>query len=123
MSLLSSLGVEIEEYAPTMHEAFAAFFPTSIAAVSFLIFNCFDSPCLAAISTTAKEIGSRKHFWLSILFQNVSAYCVTLIVYQLVGTWTGQVAFNAATVVGYALLAIAIILLVRKDPNKKKAFA
>jgi ferrous iron transport protein B len=123
MSLLSSLGVEIEEYAPTMHEAFAAFFPTSIAAVSFLIFNCFDSPCLAAISTTAKEIGSRKHFWLSILFQNVSAYCVTLIVYQLVGTWTGQIAFNAATVVGYALLAIAIILLVRKDPNKKKAFA
>lgn len=123
MSLLSSLGVEIEEYAPTMHEAFAAFFPTSIAAVSFLIFNCFDSPCLAAISTMAKEVGSRKHFWLALLFQNVSAYCVTLIVYQLVGTWTGQVAFNAATVVGYALLAIAIILLVRKDPNKKKQFA
>ncbi len=123
MSLLSSLGVEIEEYAPTMHDAFAAFFPTSIAAVSFLIFNCFDSPCLAAISTMAKEVGSRKHFWLSLLFQNVSAYCVTLIVYQLVGTWTGQVAFNAATVVGYALLAAAIILLVRKDPNKKKQFA
>ncbi len=123
MSLLSSLGVEIEEYAPTMHDAFAAFFPTSIAAVSFLIFNCFDSPCLAAISTMAKEVGSRKHFWLSIIFQNVSAYCVTLIIYQLVGTWTGQVAFNAATVVGYALLAIAIFLLVRKDPNKKKQFA
>ncbi len=123
MSLLSSLGVEIEEYAPTMHDAFAAFFPTSIAAVSFLIFNCFDSPCLAAISTMAKEVGSRKHFWLALLFQNVSAYCVTLIIYQLVGTWTGQVAFNAATVVGYALLAIAIFLLVRKDPNKKKQFA
>ncbi len=123
MSLLSSLGVEIEEYAPTMHEAFAAFFPTSIAAVSFLIFNCFDSPCLAAISTMAKEVGSKKHFWLALLFQNVSAYCVTLIVYQLVGTWTGQVTFNAATVVGYALLAVAIILLVRKDPNKKKQFA
>lgn len=120
MSLLSSLAVEVEEYTPDMHSAFAAFFPTSIAAVAFLVFNCFDSPCLAAISTTAKEIGSRKHFWLSIIFQNVSAYCVTLIIYQLVGTWTGMVAFGPATVVAYILVVVLLYLLFRKDPNKKK---
>ena len=120
MSQLSSLGVAVEEYEVSMHAAFAAFFPTSIAAVSFMFFNCFDSPCLAAISTTAKEIGSRKHFWMSILFQNVSAYCVALIVYQLFGTWTGQIAFGPATVVAYILLAIVIYLLARRDPNKRK---
>ena len=123
MSQLSSLGEAIEEYEVSMHAAFAAFFPTSIAAVSFMFFNCFDSPCLAAISTTAKEMGNRKYFWMSIIFQNVSAYCVALIVYQLFGTWTGQIAFGPATIVAYILLAVVIYLLVRKDPNKKKVLA
>ncbi len=120
MSQLSSLGVAVEEYEMSMHAAFAAFFPTSIAAVSFMFFNCFDSPCLAAISTTAKEMGNRKYFWMSIIFQNVSAYCVALIVYQLFGTWTGQIVFGPATVVAYILLVIVIYLLVRRDPNKRK---
>ena len=119
MSLLSSLGEEIEEYETSMHDAFQAFFPTSIAAVSFLVFNCFDSPCLAAISTMAKEIGSRRYFWYSLLFQNVAAYCVTLIVYQLVGVLLGEVAFGAATVVAVVLLIGILYLLFRKDPNKK----
>lgn len=119
MSLLSALGEEIEEYEVSMHDAFQAFFPTSIAAVSFLVFNCFDSPCLAAISTMAKEIGSRKFFWYSLLFQNVAAYCVTLIIYQLIGVLIGEVAFGAATIVAAVLLVGVIYLLVRKDPNKK----
>ncbi len=119
MSLLSSLGEEIEEYEVSMHDAFQAFFPTSIAAVSFLVFNCFDSPCLAAISTMAKEIGNRKYFWYSLLFQNVAAYCVTLIVYQLVGVLLGEVAFGIATVVAIVLLIGILYLLFRKDPNKK----
>ncbi len=118
MSLLSSLGEEIEEYEVSMHDAFQAFFPTSIAAISFLCFNCFDSPCLAAISTMAKEIGERKFFWFSILFQNIAAYCVTLIIYQLVGVAIGQVAFSAATVVAGVLLVAVLYLLFRRDPNK-----
>ena len=119
MSLLSSLGEEIEEYDASMHAAFQAFFPTSIAAVSFLVFNCFDSPCLAAISTMAKEIGSRKYFWYSILFQNIAAYCVTLIIYQLVGVALGEVVFGPATVVAGILLIGVLYLLFRKDPNRE----
>lgn len=119
MSLLSSLGEEIEEYDASMHAAFQAFFPTSIAAVSFLVFNCFDSPCLAAISTMAKEIGSRKYFWYSILFQNAAAYCVTLIIYQLVGVALGEVVFGPATVVAGILLIGVLYLLFRKDPNRE----
>lgn len=123
MSLLSSIGEEIEEYDVSMHAAFQAFFPTSIAAVSFLLFNCFDSPCLAAISTMAKEIGSRKYFWYAILFQNIGAYCVTLIVYQLVGVAIGQVVFGPATIVAAILLIAVLYLLFRKDPNKESAKA
>ena len=93
MGVLSGLG-EVEEYAVSMHDQFAAFFPTTMVAVSFLLFNLFDSPCLAAISTTAKELNNRKFFWFTIIFQNVSAYCVTLMFYQIVGLCIGEVAFN-----------------------------
>ncbi|MGI6107740.1 MAG: ferrous iron transport protein B [Lachnospiraceae bacterium] len=120
MGLLSSLGEEVEEYSTSMHDAFAAFFPTGIAAVSFLLFNLFDSPCLAAISTMAKEIGSAKYFWGAILFQNVMAYIVSLIVYQLGGLIVGEVAFSAATAAAVVLLALLLYLLFRKDPNKRR---
>lgn len=120
MGLLSSLAVEVEEYEVSMHDAFAAFFPSGIAAVSFLLFNMFDSPCLAAISSMAKELGNRKFFWFAILFQNLMAYCVALVVYQLVGLAIGEVAFNVFTVVALVVLAALLYLLFRPDPNKKK---
>ena len=118
MCVLSGLG-EVEEYAVSMHDQFAAFFPTTMVAVSFLLFNLFDSPCLAAISTTAKELNNRKFFWFTIIFQNLSAYCVTLMFYQIVGLFVGEVTFNFWTVVAFVLLVGVIYLLFRKDPNKK----
>lgn len=125
MSLLSSLQEDIEEFDPSqysvMREAFHAFFATNVAAVSYLIFNIFDSPCLAAISTMAKEIGSRKHFWGAILFQNVSAYCVALMVYQIAGLCTGEVAFSGWTIVAFALVILVLYLLFRRDPNRQTA--
>ncbi len=120
MGVLSGLG-EIEEYTSDMHAQFAAFFPTSLSAISFLLFNLFDSPCLAAISTTAKEIGSRKFFWFSILFQNVMAYCVALMVYQLVGLIIGEVAFGIGTIAAAIVLIVVLFLLFRPDPSKKLA--
>lgn len=119
MGVLSGLG-EIEGYASSMRAQFAAFFPTSIAAVSFLFFNLFDSPCLAAISTLAKEMGSRKFFWFAIAFQNILSYCIALMVYQIGGLFLGEVAFGAATVVAFAVLAVILFLLFRPDPNRKR---
>ena len=120
MGVLAGLG-EVEEYAVDMHNQFAAFFPSNIAAISFLLFNLFDSPCLAAISTVAKEMGNRKFFWYTIIFQNVLSYCVALIVYQIGGFLLGEVAFGAGTIVGIVLLAAVLYLLFRPDPNKKRA--
>ena len=98
---------------------FAAFFPTSLSAISFLLFNLFDSPCLAAISTTAKEIGSRKFFWFAIVFQNVMAYAISLMVYQLVGLALGEVQFGAATVAAAVVLVLILYFLFRPDPAKQ----
>ena len=121
LSVVSSLGEELEEYDEAMNVAFRAFFPTSMAAVSFLIFNIFDSPCLAAISAMAKEIGSRKWFWFAIAFQNVNAYLICLMVYQLIGLMVGQVAFSVFTVAAVLVLFGYLYLLFRPDPNARKA--
>ena len=119
MGVLSGLGA-IENYNASMRTAFDAFFPTAIAAISFLMFNLFDSPCLAAISTVAKEMNNRNHFWYTIIFQNVSAYLFALVVYQLVGLAIGEVAFGVWTVVAAVIAIFVLYLLFRPDPNKKR---
>ena len=117
MGVLAGLG-EVEEYTTDMRVAFSQFFPTGIAAISFLVFNLFDSPCLAAISTMAREMNSKKWVAYALIFQNVLAYCVSLMVYQIGGLITGEVAFGAATVVAFIILAVTLFLLFRPDPNK-----
>ena len=120
MGVLAGLG-EVEEYLTDMHAAFAQFFPTSIAAVSFMVFNCFDSPCLAAISTMAREIGGGKKLAYALLYQNIQAWLVALMVYQLGGLITGEVAFNAFTVVAVIVLVGYLYALFRPDQNAKRA--
>lgn len=122
MGVLSGLG-EIEGYSAAYQAQFAAFFPSMLAAFSFMVFNLFDSPCLAALSTTAKEMNNRKFFWYSVLFQNVSAYFVALIVYQIGGLILGEVSFGIATVIAFIVLAFVLYLLFRPDPNKKAKLA
>ncbi len=122
MGVLAGLG-EVEEYLTDMHAAFAQFFPTSIAAVSFMVFNCFDSPCLAAISTMAREIGGGKKLAYALLYQNIQAWLVALMVYQLGGLITGEVAFNAFTVVAVIVLVGYLYALFRPDQNTKHAQA
>ena len=122
MGVLAGLG-EVEEYLTDMHAAFAQFFPSSIAAVSFMVFNCFDSPCLAAISTMAREIGGGKKLAYALLYQNIQAWLVALMVYQLGGLITGEVAFNAFTVVAVIVLVGYLYALFRPDQNAKHAEA
>lgn len=117
MGVLSGLG-EITSYSASMRAQFSAFFPTTIAAVSFMTFNLFDSPCLAAIATLSKEMGSRKHFWYALLFQNVSAYLLALMVYQLGGLVTGEVTFGIGSIVAIAVALIVLFMLFR--PEKKR---
>ncbi len=122
MGLLANIG-EVEEYADSMYAAFAQFFPTGVAAFSFLTFNLLDSPCLAAISTMAREMHSKKGVAFALVFQNLFAYCLTLVVYQfgylfVYGELANVVFFIAAVIV----LALGIYLIVRPNPyNKKKA--
>ena len=94
-------------------------FPSAMAAFSFLLFNMLDSPCLAAIATMAQQLQSKKWFWFAIIFQNLFAYVVCLIVYQLGSVLTGG-AFGIWTIIALILLAVLLFLLFRPDPYKNQ---
>ena len=120
MGVLANVSGDTED-AVTVAQGVASWFPSTIAAFTFLLFNLLDSPCLAAIATMAQQMQSRKWFWFAILFQNVFAYVVTFMVYQISGVATGALTFGASTVVAILLLAVVLYLLFRKDPYKGKA--
>lgn len=54
----------------------------------------------------------------AILYQNLFAYAVSLIVYQLGGLVLGAVAFNVWTIVAAVLLVFMLFMLFRPDPYK-----
>ena len=118
MGTLAAIAGDVEDPV-TVAQGVAAWFPTSIAAFSFLLFNLLDSPCLAAIATMAQQMQSRKWFWFAILFQNVFAYVVSLSVYQ-IGSFVMGGAFTAGTAVGFIFAIILLALLFRPDPYKNQ---
>ena len=56
---------------------------TPAQAVGFLLFFLLSSPCFASIGAMRKELGSKKLTWGAVAFQCVTAYVVSLVVYQL----------------------------------------
>ena len=120
MGVLANVAGDDAEDTMIVGAAIKAWFPTAVAAFSFLLFNLLDSPCLAAISTMAHEMQSRKWFWFAILFQNIIAYVVTLCVYQIGLVVTGAGSFGIGTIVALILVAIILFLLFRPDPYKNQ---
>lgn len=121
MGTLANVAGDVED-AGAVSGAVGAWFPSAMAAFSFLLFNLLDSPCLAAISTMAKEMNSRKWFWFAILFQNVFAYVVTFMVYQIGAVITGAAGFGVGTVIAIVFLMAFLFLLFRPDPYKGQQF-
>ena len=119
MGVLANVSEDLAEEASVVAPAVAMWFPSAMAAFSFLLFNMLDSPCLAAIATMAQQMQSKKWFWFAIIFQNLFAYVVCLIVYQLGSVLTGG-AFGIWTIIALILLAVLLFLLFRPDPYKNQ---
>ena len=119
MGVLANVAESQSEDTVTVAQAIQAWFPSAVAAFSFLLFNLLDSPCLAAIATMAQQMQSRKWFWFAILFQNIFSYLVTLCVYQ-IGTLITGGGFGVGTAVAFVIVAIMLFLLFRPDPYKNQ---
>ena len=121
MGVLAGVDEEASEDDAVVSLAIEGWFASALAAFAFLLFNLLDSPCLAAIATMAHELKSRKWFWFAIAFQNVFAYVVTLIVFQL-GKLFAHGSFGVGTVFAIIFLAGIVYMLFRKDPYKGQYF-
>ena len=85
----------------------------TLAALSFMLFNLFNAPCLVAIATAFREMGSAKWGWICLGFQLFVGYALALVVYQ-IGALVLTGAFGFWTAVAFAVVAAVVWLTVRK---------
>lgn len=97
------------------NQTIANLLPSYSSALSFLIFNLLNSPCIAAISAMAREMKSKKWFAFALLYQNIFAYAVCMMVYQLGGFFAGEVSLNVFTIISVGVFGLFLWLLIRKD--------
>ena len=114
-AVLFGFAGEVSENGDEIWGTIAANF-TALTAYSFMIFNLLCAPCFAAMGAIKREMNNPRWTAIAIGYMCLLAYCTSLVVYQLGGLVTGEVAFNFFTVVAAAILALAVWLLVR--PNK-----
>ena len=119
MGVLANVSEDLSEETDVVAAAIRDWFPTMAAAFSFLVFNLLNSPCLAAISTMAQQMQSRKWFWFAIAFQNIFAYCVALMFYQF-GLLAEGGSFGIGTVAAIIVLLFFLYMLFRPDPYKNQ---
>ncbi|MBQ8006447.1 MAG: ferrous iron transport protein B, partial [Lachnospiraceae bacterium] len=96
---------------------------TPAAAFAFMIFNLLCAPCFAAIGAIKREMNNAKWTWAAIGYMTLWAYVLAFIAYNVGGLFTGDVTFGIGAVLGIALIAEIIYMLVRKGyvPEEGKA--
>lgn len=87
----------------------------TLAALSFMLFNLFNPPCLVAIATAFREMGSAKWGWICVGFQCIAGYSIALCTYQL-GAWFITGAFGFWTAVSIVILVWILYLIFRRAP-------
>ena len=123
-NVVSTFGVlygfgEVAENGSEIWGALAAAY-TPLAAYSFLLFNLLCAPCFAAIGAIRREMNSAKWTWFAILYQTGFAYLTSLVVYQLGLFLTGG-GLGVFTVAAFLILGLFFYLLLRQNPEKRKA--
>ena len=119
-NIVGTLGILYGGGDETVYQALGTVF-TQISGYSFLVFNLLDSPCLAAITTMNKELGSRKWLWFAIIFQNVFAYAMTFMIYQFGLVLIMGEAFTGMTAAACVVALIMLYMMFRPAPKAKES--
>ena len=86
-----------------------------VRAYSFMIFQLLCAPCFAAMGAIKREMHDTKWTIATIAYMCIFAYAISMIVFQLVGLFTGEATFGIFTIAAAAALAGLIYLVVRKN--------
>ena len=95
------------------------YFGSGVAGYSFLAFNLLCAPCFAAIGAIKREMNNGRWTIFAVAWECFLAYCVSLVIYQVGGLVTGEVAFNPFTIVAFILVLAGLWGLFRpyKEPE------
>lgn len=114
LAVLLGLG-EVAEDDATLGAALNAEFSTSAAAMAFLAFNLFSTPCIAALGAMRRQLKSPRLFTFAVVYMLAFAYGLAMVIYQLGGFITGQVGFGPGTVVAGVIVLLALYLVFRPE--------
>ena len=114
LAVLLGLG-EVAENDASLGAALNAEFSTSAAAMAFLAFNLFSTPCIAALGAMRRQLKSPRLFTFAVVYMLAFAYGLAMVIYQLGGFITGQVGFGPGTVVAGVIVLVALYLVFRPE--------
>jgi ferrous iron transport protein B len=110
-------GVADTENDTAVMQGIASMF-TSTGAFSFMIFNLFCPPCIAAMGATSREMGSRKWTWAAIGYQTLVGYSLAFISFQLGSVLFLGGRFGVGTALAL-LLVIGIVYLIARPASRR----
>lgn len=116
LAVLLGLG-EVAEDDAGLGAALNGIFTTQSAALAFLAFNLFSTPCIAALGAMKRQLNNGRLFAFAVVYMLIFAYSLAMIIYELGGLISGQVAFGLGTVVAIVLALIGVYLVAR--PGRK----
>lgn len=117
LAVLLGLG-EVAEDDAGLGAALHGEFTTSAAALAFLAFNLFSTPCIAALGAMKRQLASGRMFAFAVVYMLAWAYALALMIYHLGGFVTGQVPFGAGTVTALVILAVILYFIFKPERNK-----
>ena len=119
-NIVGTMGI-LYGAAGNVYETLAATF-TPVSGMSFLVFNLLCAPCFAAIGAIKREMNNAKWTWFAIGYQCGFAYCISLMINQFGGLFTGNVNV-IGLIAALAVLAFMVYMLVRpyKEADKLTA--
>ena len=104
-----------------IHALFEGFGPeglAGLAGLSFMIMNLFDPPCLVAIATTFREMGTARWGWFAVGLQFLIGYCLALVTYQ-IGKLILLGSFGVGTIFALLVLLAMLYFIFRPTPKLK----
>ena len=116
MGVLANVAGDTED-AVNVAGGVAAWFPTAMAAFSFLLFNLLDSPCLAAIATMAQQNAVKKMVLVRDPFPECICICCLADSISDRKFCNGR-RFYSRNCSGFIFAIILLVLLFRPDPYK-----
>ena len=110
LAMLAGAAEDAEE--AQIMEALGKLMPP-MAAFSYMILNLFDPPCLVAMATCYREMGSRKWGLFAIAFQAILGYSLAFVFYNLGSWYIGDVPFGPMQGIAVFLVLVALYFIFR----------